>query len=277
MAFARDDNKVLVRTRRCRSALNRTGIPGGDYCVNPYLGCTHNCLYCYASFMLKYSGINEPWGSFVEAKINLPDVLKRQARKPGTVLLGTVCDPYQPAEREFQLSRQVLSILGERGYNVEVMTKSDLVLRDIDLLSRFPGFSVELTITTLDAKISRAFEPGAPLPERRLIALKELNRAGVETTVFIGPLLPGISDSCRQIEELLLAVKAAGGQRVLFDRLNYLKQKFIRLKPVIEKEFPATIPAWNQALTAPDQYSAALRSRIQEALADSGLKGRIIF
>ncbi len=277
MAFARNSNKVSVRIRRCRSALNRTGIPGADYCVNPYLGCAHNCLYCYASFMLKYSGISEPWGTFVEAKVNLPDVLKRQARRPGTVLLGTVCDPYQPAEREFQLSRQVLSILGERGYSVEVMTKSDLVLRDIDLLSRFPGFSVELTITTLDAKISRAFESGAPAPELRIQALKELVRAGVETTVFIGPVLPGISDSLNQIRELLLALKYAGCRRVLFDKLNYLNSKIGRLKPVVEAEFPETASAWNQALTSPERYSAALRDRILQALADSGLEGRIIF
>lgn len=277
MAFPRNSNKVSVRIRRCRSALNRTGIPGADYCVNPYLGCTHNCLYCYASFMLKYSGIREPWGTFVEAKINLPDVLKRQARKPGTVLLGTVCDPYQPAEREFQLSRQALSILGERGYSVEVMTKSDLVLRDIDLLSRFPGFSVELTITTLDEKAARAFEPGAPAPKPRLQAVRQLVRAGVQTTVFIGPLLPGISDSPEQIQELLLAVKDTGAHRVLFDRLNYLPQKIVRLRPVIETQFHATAPVWNFALTEPEQYSATLRDRILQALADSGLEGRIIF
>lgn len=277
MAFARSSSKASVRIRHCRSALNRTGIPGADYCVNPYLGCLHNCLYCYASFMLKYSGICEPWGTFVEAKINLPDVLKKQARNPGTVLLGTVCDPYQPAEREFQLSRQALSILGERGYSVEVMTKSDLVLRDIDLLSRFPGFSVELTITTLEDRIARAFEPGAPSLARRLAALKALNRAKVATAVFIGPLLPGISDSRRQIEELLLAIKAAGGKRVLFDRLNYLKQKLPRLRPVIEAEFPGSTAAWKRAQADPERYATELRNRILEALAAAGLEGRTIF
>lgn len=274
---SRNGAKTQIRTRRCRSALNRTGIPGADYCVNPYLGCIHNCLYCYASFILRYSGISEPWGTFVEAKINLPDVLKRQAGKPGKVLLGTVCDPYQPAEAEFQLSRRVLSILGERGYSVKVMTKSDLVLRDIDLLSKFSSFSVELTITTLDNQVARAFEPRAPAPELRLQALRALIRSGVETIVFIGPLLPGISDSRNQIRELLLAVKYAGCRRVLFDRLNYLASKIGRLRPVVEAEFPETASAWNQALSNPAGYSAALRDRILLALADSGLEGEIIF
>ncbi len=277
MTFARNGNKLSVRTRQCRSALNRTGIPGADYCVNPYLGCSHNCLYCYASFVLKYAGISEPWGTFVEAKINLPDVLKRQAQKPATVLLGTVCDPYQPAEMKFQLSRQALMILGTRGYAVEVMTKSVLILRDLDLLIRFLGFSVELTVTTLNGKAARAFEPGAPAPKLRLQAIKQLIRAGVQTTVFIGPLLPGISDSSKQIQELLLAVKDAGARRVLFDKLNYLNSKIGRLRSVVETEFPETASAWNLALTSPERYSAALRDRIRQALADSGLEGRIIF
>jgi DNA repair photolyase len=268
---------VVVRTRKCSSALNRTKIPGADYCVNPYLGCIHNCLYCYASFILKYHRCWEPWGSFVEVKANLPIVLKRQAKKPGSVLLGTVCDPYQPIEQTFKLSRQALAILGMRGFEVEVMTKSDLILRDLDLLIRLPNFSVEMTVTTLDEQVAARFEPKAPTPQRRLQAITELIRAGVKTTVFLGPLLPHFSDSAEQLSELLATVKKTGANQVLIDKLNYLPQKFSRLKPVLFQNFPEAIPAFEQVLNEPEAYTAELRTRAEEALKKSGLNGRIIF
>ncbi|MEO0019371.1 MAG: radical SAM protein [candidate division WOR-3 bacterium] len=266
-----------VRTRRCKSALNRTGIPGGDFCLNPYLGCTHGCLYCYASFMLRYSGINEPWGSFVEAKINLPEVLLKEAKRPGQVLLGTVCDPYQPVEEIFHLSRRALEILGSSGYQVEVMTKSDLVLRDLDLLKRFKGFSVEMTITTIDEKVGAIFEPNAPSPFRRLKAVAELVQAGVETTVFFGPVLPYFSDSFEQISAVLSAIKRTGCQRVLIDKLNYLGTKMAIITPKLAQGFKPAIFAFERALLEPRAYVAGLRERVLRALKMSGLEGRLIF
>ncbi|MGQ9707978.1 MAG: radical SAM protein [bacterium] len=263
--------------RDCKSALNRTGIPGGDFCLNPYLGCSHDCLYCYASFMCRYSGVDEPWGSFVEVKINLPEVLKRQAKKPGQVLLGTVCDPYQPAEAIFRLSRSALKILGAAGYRVEVMTKSDLVLRDIDLLKMFPDFSVEMTITTLDERVGLFFEPGAPSPARRLQAVAELVQAGVETVVFFGPVLPYFSDSVEQMGMVLDAVRRTGCRRVLVDKLNYLGQKAGRILPKLRTRFPAALGTYELVLQEPAVYSSQLRERALRALEGSGLEGRVIF
>jgi len=227
--------------------------------------------------MLRYSGIAEPWGSFVEAKVNLPEVLIREAKRPGQVLLGTVCDPYQPAEEAFQLNRQALRILGSAGYQVEVMTKSDLVLRDLDLLKRFPGFSVEMTITSLDEMVSALFEPGAPPPERRLKAVAELVQVGVETTVFFGPVLPYFSDSFEQISAMLLAISRTGCHRVLIDKLNYLKQKMARIVLKLNEGFKPAIAAFERALFEPATYTGELRERAERALKMSGLEGRLIF
>lgn len=266
-----------VRTRACKSALNRTGIPGGDFCLNPYLGCTHACLYCYASFMLRYSGIAEPWGSFVEAKINLPKILVKEAKRPGQVLLGTVCDPYQPAEEIFQLSRRALEILGLAGYQVEVMTKSDLVLRDLNLLKKFPGFSVEMTITTIDERVSALFEPNAPSPARRLRAVAALVQAGVATTVFFGPVLPYFSDSFEQMVAILSAIKSTGCRRVIIDKLNYLRTKMAIIAPKLNQGFKPAIAAFERALLEPKTYVAQLRERALMALKMSGFEGRLIF
>ncbi len=265
---------MRIRTRECKTALNRTGIPGGDYCLNPYLGCTHNCLYCYASFMLRYHPSDEPWGSFVEAKINLPVVLKKEAKRTGKVLLGTVCDPYQPAEAIFYLTRKSLLILGEAGYQVEVMTKSDLILRDIEILKRFASFSVEFSITTLDEKVAKLFEPAAPSPARRLNAISRLIEAEIPTTVFFGPVLPGFSDSLMTMVEILETLKGIGVKYLLIDKMNYLSEKLDRIAPVLDSE---KRQLYRLIATHPLRYIEELRAQAEQAIQKTGINGKIIF
>lgn len=199
-----------------KTVLTRTRIPGSDYCVNPYVGCEHGCSYCYASFMKRFTGHEEPWGEFVDAKVNAPEVLRRQLRRArrGSVLVGTVTDPYQPEERRRLLTRGCLEALLERQLPVSVLTRSPLCVRDVDLFRRFEDVSVGLSITTDRDEIRRIFEPRAPPIPARLEALRALRRAGVPTWVFAGPLLP--MDPSRLVE----AVGDAADE-VLVDRLNY--------------------------------------------------------
>ncbi|MEO0069505.1 MAG: radical SAM protein [candidate division WOR-3 bacterium] len=276
-SWSRLPSGFRVGTRQCRSALNKTQIPGADFCVNPYFGCSHGCLYCYASFMLKHFRITEPWGSFVEAKVNLPTVLQKEHKRLGRVLLGTVCDPYQPVEADFQLSREVLRILGQAGFEVEVLTKSDLVLRDLDLLMRYPSFSVELTITTLEEEVREFFEPGAAPIARRFEAAERLVKSGVETTVFFGPVLPYFSDSEEKIGAILEAVAQTGVKWVLIDRLNYLKKKLPLFRLRLRQKFPLALTAFERALKVPEVYAAELRAKAISALNRVGLDGRVVF
>ncbi len=204
---------MVIREVLTRGILSRSKV--FDYVVNPYVGCQHGCTYCYARFMKRFTGHKEPWGEFVDVKINAPELLERQLRrtKPGRVWVSGVCDPYQPVESNYMLTRRCLELLIGHGWQVTVQTKSPLVLRDIDLLSGAPGVEVGLTITTADEDMRQLFEPNAPPVEERLEALEELHNAGIRTFAMIAPLLPGV--------EGLPARLNGKADYVLVDRMNY--------------------------------------------------------
>ncbi len=185
------------------------------YVINPYTGCEHNCTYCYARFMKRFTGHLEPWGQFVDVKITAPDLLRREItrKKPDRVWVSGVCDPYQPLEAKYKLTRQCLEILAQNKWPVSVQTRSPLVLRDIDILRGGQDFEVGLSITTSDDCIRKLFEPGAPSIPNRIRAVDELHRAGIKTFVMIAPMLPGA--------ENLAEMLAGKVDYVRLDRMNY--------------------------------------------------------
>lgn len=204
-------NKILVK-----SILTKTGIEGYDYCINPYVGCAHGCRYCYATFMKRFSRHTEPWGEFVDVKVNAPEILQRQLRRAqrGTVLIGTVTDPYQGAEKRYQITRGCLEALLERQFPVHILTRSPLVVRDIDLCKQCEDIAVGLSVTTDREEIKRVFEPYSPSIHSRVEALRILHDRGVPTYAFIGPMLPLNPE---KICEMLSGIV----DEVLVDRLNY--------------------------------------------------------
>ena len=186
-----------------------------DYVVNPYVGCQHACTYCYARFMKRFTGHKEPWGEFVDVKINGPDLLPMEIKRKrkGNVWVSGVCDPYQPLEAKYRLTRSCLKILREHDWPVIVQTRSPLVLRDIDVLKGARYFEVGFTVTTVDDCIRKWFEPGAPAIKDRLNALDVLHQAGIRTYAMIAPMLPGS-------EGLPEALKGKVNY-ILADRMNY--------------------------------------------------------
>jgi DNA repair photolyase len=212
------DNMLVVKETQAKSILNKSQI--FDYCVNPYTGCQVNCRYCYARlFMKRYSGHKEPWGEFVDVKINAPEVLRKQLQraKKGTVWISSVCDPYQPLEAKYELTRRCLKELLQKQFPLNIQTKSKLVLRDLDLFKDFEEIEVGFTITTNDENIAVLFEPGAASSAERLKALEKLHSSGIRTFAFIGPLLPGNPE--KLVSDLDGLV-----DRVFIDRMNYLSQ-----------------------------------------------------
>ena len=187
---------MKIQIIQCKSVLTKSNLPKVDYCINPYVGCLHACVYCYARFMRRFTGHNESWGDFLDVKLNAPDVLAKELvrAKRGTVLLGSVTDAYQPSERKYRITRAILEILLEHDFPVSILTKSDLVLRDIDLLKQFSDCEVGLTITSTDESVARNFEPHASAPHNRIKALNMLHQNGIATYAFIGPILPGLTD-----------------------------------------------------------------------------------
>jgi DNA repair photolyase len=165
--------------------------------------------------MKRFTGHSEPWGQFVDVKIKAPDLLRLEItkKKPARVWISGVCDPYQPLEAKYKLTRQCLEILAQNNWPVSVQTRSPLVLRDIDILKKGRDFEVGLSITTADDSIRKLFEPAAPSIEKRVRALDELHRTGLRTYVMIAPMLPGA--------ESLAEILAGKVDRVIVDRMNY--------------------------------------------------------
>ncbi len=207
----------MITEIRAKSILNRSSI--GDYVINPYVGCQHACIYCYAQFYARRWGRTDPWGSYVEIKVNAPELLAREVRRKrvGVVYISSMTDPYQPVEREYEITRRLLHVLVERDWPVLVQTKSPLVLRDVDILRRFSRAKVGLTVITLREEVRRAMEPGAPSVDERIQALEELRRTGIETYAFVGPIPPWT-----ELEEVIELVRELGGlvDVIYFDRLN---------------------------------------------------------
>ncbi|HTF99191.1 MAG TPA: radical SAM protein [Nitrospirota bacterium] len=204
---------MIVREIEAKAILSKSQIY--DYALNAYVGCSHSCCYCYAKFMKRFTGHKEPWGSFVDAKINAPELLDREIRKKkkGRVWISGVCDAYQYLEKKYRLTRKCLAILVENDWPISIQTKSPLVLRDIDLLKQANNCEVGFTITTADEKIRAMFEPGAPPIAKRVEALRILHAEGIDTFVMIAPLLP-------RAEGLVDMLKGIVGH-VLIDRYNY--------------------------------------------------------
>ncbi|MEJ2628626.1 MAG: radical SAM protein, partial [bacterium] len=179
-----------IREIKSRSILSSSQVY--DYTINPYVGCQHACTYCYARFMKRFTGHKESWGDFVDIKINAPELLDKEIRKKkkGKVWISGVCDPYQPLEEKYKLTRKCLEILQYHNWPLFIQTRSPLVLRDMDIFKKSGKIEVGLTITTSNDEIRKIFEPNAPSITERLKAIDSLYHHKIKTYVMIAPILP---------------------------------------------------------------------------------------
>jgi DNA repair photolyase len=259
---------MIVREITCKSILTKSGIPAVDYAVNPYVGCQHGCAYCYAVFMKRFTGHSEEWGKFVDVRVNAPQVLARQLKRarPGNVNLGTVTDAYQPLERKYRLARGCLQALAPYGqFPATVLTKSSLVLRDLDVLQGMKDVEVAFTITTLDESVRRALEPHASPISNRIEALSRLHEAGIRTWAFFGPALPVFSDSEEAIDGLFATLAEVGVSRILVDTLNFKGALWGRLRHALQDTHPQLIEQYRMIQRDPIPYSRALAERVASA------------
>ena len=268
-----------VREVECRSVLNKSGL--ADYAVNCYAGCEHGCVYCYARFATRFSHPGETWGSFVDVKVNAPQILTREARrkKTGMVFISSVCDGWQPREASYLLTRQCLEILLHYRYPISILTKSALAGRDLDILaSSEGGVDFGVTITTLDESLRRLVEPGSSPSAERLNLLQEARRRGIRTYAFLGPLMPGLSDTEASLELLLRSIKDAGVDYFYVDRLNRRFGVWQALKGVLQKHFPDYLEVYRQLLfdeNARREYSERLMNSVYSLAGRYGLDGRM--
>lgn len=211
--------KTEVQIEKPRTIITRNQSPdlSFDRSINPYRGCEHGCVYCFARPTHAYMGLSAgvDFEARLFAKPDAPRLLERELSRPGykvqPIAIGTNTDPYQPVEKKWRIMRQLLEVLEAAGHPVGIVTKSALVMRDIDVLSRMASKGlarVALSVTTLDRKLARTMEPRAATPERRLEAIRALSDAGIPVSVMVAPVIPGLND--HEIERILDSVKAAG-------------------------------------------------------------------
>lgn len=185
---------MVIKEINCKTAISKCKFPDGGWAINPYIGCSHGCIYCYARFMKKFTKHTERWGDFVDVKINMPEILSKEIKKEryknGNIYVGTVTDPYQPLEEKYEITRKVLEILSEYPYPVSILTKSDLVLRDIDILKRFKNVDVNFTLNTLDEDWKNLVEPNSPPIENRILAISKLKEENIKVYAMMGPFWP---------------------------------------------------------------------------------------
>ncbi len=261
-----------------RSLLNRCTAPRMPFTwtINPYRGCEFACKYCYARYTHEFMEMRD--GVDFERKIyvkqHAAELLRRDLRKvkPGEeIAIGTATDPYQPAERRFGVTRGILEVFAEqRGMDIGIVTKSDLVLRDTDLLrevERRNKLFVNLTITTINADLARILEPRAPRPDLRLAAVQKLNRAGVPAGVICAPVIPGITDSAHDLDALVKAAKEAGGRYIFANPLFLKPCSAAIFLPWLEKQFPHLVANYRERYGERAYLSAAYRKRISQLMA----------
>lgn len=194
---------AIIEEIPAKSILSKSNLPVADYSANPYLGCEHACKYCYACFMKRFANHPEPWGEYVGVK-DWPAIKNPSKFSGKGIMIGSVTDPYQPAEEKFRRTRRLLEELKGSGCRLVTITKSDLILRDLDIIKSFPDARVAWSINSLDQEFVSQMDKGAPVAAR-LAAMKTFFDAGVHTTCFISPIFPGITNP----QAIILAAKNA--------------------------------------------------------------------
>lgn len=273
-------NSCRVAEVECRSVLNKSGL--ADYAVNCYAGCEHGCIYCYARFVTRFSHPGEVWGSFVDVKVNAPQILAREAKRKraGRVFLSSVCDGWQPREASYCLTRQCLEILLHYHYSVSILTKSALAGRDLDLLAPAGDVELGVTITTLNGDICQIIEPGSSPPAERLTLLQKAKSKGIRTYAFIGPLLLHLSDTEESLTPLFKALKDVGIDYFYVDKLNQRFGVWPSLKNLLQEYFPNFVNDYRRLFfeeSAKRAYSERLISHANHIARKQGIDDKMRF
>lgn len=263
---------VNVRRVRVKSLVSKTLI-GGDYVINPYVGCPHKCIYCYASCINRNGKErSEAWGDFLDVKVPAAQIdLAKVFRK--RILFSSMTDAYNPYEKKAQVTREIIRYLIPSEAKLLIITKSSLVTRDIDLFKKFPYVKVVFSFSSLDDGFRRQAEPYASSPADKLRALRELKGAGVATGVFVAPIFPGITDTAAIIDATSSAVN-----RITFDTLNLRPQNIDAVLGFIRNTRPHLSGMYDDIyLNKNRAYWARLRREIKERCEKAGVRYGIFF
>jgi DNA repair photolyase len=263
---------LKIREIIVKSVITKSKIPGIDYVINPYRGCSHACIYCYARIMDKFRGLDDPWGSFVDVKINSLDLIPIKSEKyvNKSIFLSSVTDPYLWLENKYKLTRKILEKLIPLQPNLLILTKSALVERDIDLFKQFKNCEVGFTFTTHDERTAREIEPLASSPLARIRALRALSKSGIKTYVFIAPIIPFITDWKKIIEQTAWYSDYYG-----FDKLNLKGDIAGVFGQWLSCKRPELLVKYKELYFSPNNYWSVLRKELDFYCKQNNLDCRI--
>ena len=248
---------LVIKEIDVKSVMTKSNLPVSDFSVNPYVGCTHACKYCYASFMKRFTDHPEPWGEFIDVK-NWPEIKNPQKYTGKEAFLGSVTDCYQPCEKKYERTRALLKQLRGSGIKLSIATKSDLVLRDIDLIRTFPEARVSFSINTLDEAFRKEMDRAAGI-ERRLAAMKELYDNGIQTVCQIAPIFPGITD----VKAIIEAVRDRCNL-IWLENLNLRGDYKARILEWVHEHHPELDELYHQIYSKSDRsYWSALDAELR--------------
>ncbi|VVB54842.1 Radical SAM superfamily protein [uncultured archaeon] len=260
----------MIKEVKVKTALSPSKLPGLEYALNPYRGCEHACVYCYAPSVIHWDKEKGEWGELVEAKVNLPRILSKELRvkKKGVAGLGTVTDPYQPAEKKYEITRRCLELLLLHDFPVCIQTKSSLVLRDMDLLKKFTNIEVGITLTTLDDSARVKMEPGASTVEERLRTLEELSKNGINTWVFLGPVMPYITD----VDTLVDSIAKVKPKYVLVDKLRLKEGVWEKVRGFIAEFKPELLADYERIFLREEDYYTEVFEKVLRGCEEKGVR-----
>lgn len=233
------EDKLSVREIESKNIFSKSNLPIGDYSVNPYVGCIHACKYCYACFMGRFSGHTEEWGAYLDVK-TWPKTLNPTKYNHNELVVGTVTDPYNPLEQKFARTKRLLTELQGTTAKITIITKSDLILRDLDLIKSFPNIRVAWSINTLDESFKQDMDLAVSI-ERRLAAMKAFYDNGVQTICFISPIFPKITN----VQVIIDAVKKQCNT-IWLENLNLRGAYKARILKYIEAKYPEFVPIYDE-------------------------------
>lgn len=236
---------TVIRKVSVRQIVTASRLPVCDFCANPYTGCTHACAYCYASFMKRFVPHSEEWGQFLDVKY-WPPLEHVQKYRGKEIFLSSVTDPYNPQEAEFKRTRALLEELRGSGARLSISTKSDLILRDIELIAEFDDPRVSFSINTLDEDFRRDMDRAVSI-KRRLKAMKLFHEHGIRTTCFISPIFPGITD----VKEIIMAAKDRCNL-IWLENLNLRGAYKARIMQYIKDKYPRLLSLYDEIYNRKD-------------------------
>lgn len=256
---------MIIKDIEVKNVITKSNLPVCEYSVNPYVGCPHACKYCYASFMKRFTNHPEPWGGFIDVKYW--NTIKNPKKYEGKELfIGSVTDPYNPHEEIYGRTRALLTELQGSGAKLSIATKSDLILRDLDLIKTFPDARVSWSINTLDEAFKDDMDKAVSI-ERRLAAMKAFHQAGVRTTCFISPIFPGITDVKAIIERAKEQCNL-----IWLENLNLRGSYKAVIMDYIKEKYPAHLPLYQDIYNRNERrYWEMLDAELKEYASEIGL------